>query len=76
MTAAEGYYADYARYPRSVAELGRHLELPAGIGGRFAPAPINSFAFSAWETATGYHCLVSVGWAIRGAGDGMIDCGG
>jgi hypothetical protein len=76
MTAAEAYYADHARYPRSMAEVGRLLELPPGIGGRFEPAPINSFAFSAWEVATGFHCLVSVGGAIRGAGDGTIDCGG
>jgi hypothetical protein len=76
MTAAEAYYADYARYPRDIKELGRRLELPPGIGGRFEAASNNAFAFSAWEIATGFRCLVAVGGPIRSYPDGSIGCGG
>jgi hypothetical protein len=76
MTAAEVYYSDFGRYPHNLEEVGRRLVLPDGIRGRFEPAPVNSFAFSAWEVATGFRCLVSVGGAIRGYREGTIACGG
>jgi hypothetical protein len=76
MTAAEAYYSDYARYPRDLKEVSRWLALPPGIGGRFEAALPNSFAFSAWEEATGFRCLVTVGGPIRSYPEGAIGCGG
>lgn len=76
MTAAEATYADKGRYPRDYQEVAALLPLPQGIAGRFEPSDgPNGFAFSAWEVATGYRCVVSVGYAIRGYPDGSIGCG-
>lgn len=76
MTAAEAFYADKGRYPREYKEVTSMLQLPEGIEGRFEPTDSpNSFAFSAWEVATGFRCVVSVGYAIRGYPDGSIGCG-
>lgn len=77
MTAAEAYYADHGRYPRDLRELGRMLAMPEGLAGRFEPSQdSNSFAFSAWEVATGYRCLVAVGFPLRSYPEGTIGCGG
>jgi hypothetical protein len=77
MTAAEAFYSRGRRYPRDMGEVGGMLELPRGIAGRFeATNNGNGFAFSAWEEATGYRCVVSVGEAIPGYPDGVLGCGG
>lgn len=77
MTAAEAYYSDHAGYPKDLKSVASFLSLPFGIEGRFEPGDNpNNFAFNAWEVATGYRCLVSVGNAIRGYPDGSIACGG
>jgi hypothetical protein len=77
MTAAEAYYSNHRRYPRNLGEVRGMLEIPDGFEGSFeSTADGNGFAFSAWETSTGYRCLVSVGYSIRSYYDGIIGCGG
>lgn len=78
MTAAERYYADHGRYPRSMAEYGSLLKLDPGIQAQVEMAAPNGngYAVSAWETATGARCLVSVGNGLRNYPDGVIGCGG
>lgn len=76
MTAAEAHYAGFGRYPARIQDMAG-FEVPDGLAARVenAASP-NAYAFSAWDIATGYRCLVSVGGAIEGVSDGAIACGG
>ncbi len=76
LTGAEMHFANYRRYPRDIKEV-PGLQAPPGIEAAFTSRPDgNGYAASAWESASGFRCLISVGYAIRLLPDGVIACGG
>lgn len=75
MTMAEAYYADHGRYPRSMEEVKGMFTLSRENQARFLSTAPDGYAFTAWDPVTGFRCLVSVGFAIRGYPDGYLGCG-
>jgi hypothetical protein len=75
MTMAEAYFADHGRYPRSMEDVKGMFTLSRENQGRFLSSAAGGYAFTAWDPETGFRCIVSVGYAIRGYPDGHLGCG-